>query len=270
MHELKKNYFMRTAVLLLVCGMFGLCLVPSTMSRYIASNNANGAAVRAGIFRVGVQKDANSWVFLGEGSSGDTIKIDLFSTLYEAFQDAPIVPPAGTAQENSESGVQPHIMTKPGLMDSTYEDYAIIAPGCGGQFDIKVKNFSEVEVKVDVYQASLVVTNGGTLPIEWWDKSTSSWQSVFPGLAGAIPSGGAITGNLISYPAAVGPLAVENEGTYTFYWRWKFERGTAPTGSIWYWGDDVLDTDLGAGGTTLTPGAVTYSIPLTVTAEQID
>ena len=116
----------------------------------------------------------------------------------------------------------------------------IIAPGTGGKFDIKVQNLSEVAVKILVTD---IGTGTATVPIEWYvgppgAYGTGAWASAFPGIS---------TG---------GTLAPQSsETTFTFYWRWAFEV------------DNPRDTSLGVDAKT---AAVTYTLPLKVTAEQLD
>ena len=124
----------------------------------------------------------------------------------------------------------------------------IIAPGTGGIFKIEVMNFSEVSVEVSV--ASGTPTGGG-IPIEWLQADGSSWGPAFPGVTG---------GN-----AELAPLGGNAE--FEFTWRWRFDRQEGNVVRDWFHDSDTEDTDLGVEAAA---SLVQYSIPLTITAAQID
>ena len=236
---MKKNYCLRAAALLLACCVFSLCTVTGTLARYIEGTSIGAAKVRAGIFRVAVKR-GTEWVDIASGDlggSGSELVIDLFETLNEADT---------TTAENEVVSVD---------RTTTPNAKVLIAPGTGGEFRITVKNFSEVEVEIEVDSGSPEVRSGGllsalTLPLEWETSTAGVWDDDFPGVTAG---------------ATLEPLGAEE--TYFFTWRWAYETGAAPETSgnpNWYYGNDPDDTNLAI------PGTVTYEIPLTIRAEQID
>lgn len=225
---MKKNYFLRAAAVLLVCGMFSLCTIPRTLSRFSGTFNIPGSTVRAGIFEVALQKADGTWASITRGAVGTPFAIDLYETLLQ-----PVGPTEDPATNHTGTVLQPPPAGTP----------VRIAPGTGGQFKITVKNFSEVDVEVRVVDGTPIVSGGFIMSdkIEWWNAG--SWSSSFPGVSTGVPL------------AALG-----GQYTYTFLWRWRYDRG----GGVWMSTQDKNDTELGYNGT------VTYSIPLTVYVEQVD
>jgi len=238
---LKKNYFLRTAAVLLVCGMFGLCIFPGTMSRYIDDlGNAAGTMARAGIFEVLV-KDGNEWVSIVRGpAAGNTVNIALYETLQNAYPDAGGMTPVPDPGAHERVGTA----TRGAIKDDSANDRFLIAPGCGGQFRISVRNFSEVTVAVDVTAGS--ITGGFTNEIEWWVGG--AWVSTPP----AITSSGS---NILAPLDASGAWVSD-----PVIWRWRFERG----GAAWANAADQADTNLGRAGNT------SMTLPVTIVVDQVD
>ena len=155
-HNLKKNVFLRIAALLLVSSVFGLCIIPGTVSRYASEFSMDSDTVRAGIFRVNVatafdaQGEPTGWTNLATGDFG-TVTIPLFKTLLNQNSDA---------THNITNG-SPNIVTNRG---------PIIAPGSGGYLQVVVENLSEVDVLVEVIMGDAaspipLVWSGGTAGI---------------------------------------------------------------------------------------------------------
>jgi len=261
---LKKNYFLRVAAVLLVCAMFGLCIVPGTMGRYGAVVPVNSPTVRAGLFEVKIKR-GNDWVSITQGTTGQSFPINLYETLKQAYDDEP-GSPANHPLGNDSAGAITY--DKKGYIDD--EPEGLIAPGCGGQFKIAVKNFSEVEVAVEVTADEIdfqVLLQGLGMEnmIQWWDEDEGEWTDEFPG----IPSADAL--------ANLEPLGtLLSEKTYTFTWRWLFERdydATWHTGSqstprnAWANASDVADTNLGRDSKE---EPVTLELELSVYVSQVD
>jgi len=247
---MKSNYFLRTAALLLVGCMFGLCIIPGTLSRYVDDVDLNTGRVRAGIFRV-VIRDGENWRVLGESATGDAIPISLFSTLYDASPD-------GAPERNRDQHAADVVMEAPGMTgeDNAFEelDTPIIAPGTGGRFRINVRNYSEVAIRIEVSEDDGADEPNPNIPIEWWDPITSQWVDEFPGL-----------GDVSNLPT-LDPLG--DEWYRDFYWRWIFRTSEYPT---WADGRDESDTTLGhIASIDPSDDDVQYIIPLIVRAVQID
>ena len=136
---MKKNWIMRTAILLLVV-LFGTCsMLGTTLARYTASFDNLSDSARVAKFSYSV-KDANGTAFTKSGS-----EIDIFST----------------ANINS-TGVRP----------------GYIAPGVSGSFNIVVKNESEVMVCVSEMTAA-VTNSGTTTttPDFQFSVNNSTWTN---------------------------------------------------------------------------------------------
>ena len=277
---MKKNYFLRIAAVLLVGVLFGLCIIPGTMSRYGDSFTINSATVRAGIFEVAILDglDANEqpiWKSIVQGTTGQAIEIDLFETLLKVDLTTPHPVGYGTGSAN-----QGTISNKKGY----------IAPGCGGKFKITVRNFSEVKVKLNVAQDGDMEVTGGTLDpnMVQWKGTGGAWQAAFPGVGGG-------TTYLEPHPLAVqlDPVgAVDSVWSEEFEWRWLFERakdesgayatlastkaGTPASGGydglndayVWRNTSDVADTNLGIGSSGATQTVL--SLNLDIGVEQVD
>lgn len=279
---MKKNYFLRTAAALLVGVMFGLCIIPGTMSRYGDTITINSPSVRAGLFEVAIQRGVLSdgvtpnWVSITRGAVGQNIEIDLFETLLKVDLATPH--PVGYGAGSTNQGT---ISNKKGY----------IAPGCGGKFKITVRNFSEVKVNLTVAQVgSLAVTGGAMDPnmIQW--MGTGGWQAAFPGVSGG-------TAPLESQPLALqlDPVgAVASEWSEVFEWRWLFDRSIDDSGTYktdpavgglntvapdlggyqglsatgWRNISDVADTNLGIGSSGATQTVL--SLNLNIDVEQMD
>ncbi|MDR0530830.1 MAG: hypothetical protein LBG83_02030 [Oscillospiraceae bacterium] len=165
---LKKNYFLRAAVLLLaLCTLTASVFLGSgTMAKYYASAEGTASA-RVAKFSVEVQA-----VDIAQASS-PTFTVNLFDSLKEIN---------GTTAED-------HVATSPKL----------IAPGTGGPLlqDIVVTNKSEVTVNVELqyrkataWNASLdgkVLVNGSAIPSAWTTvPGTSIKQLDYVGKSGGI------------------------------------------------------------------------------------
>ena len=235
---MKKNIFLRVAVVLLAFSMFGLCTIPHTLGRYGGSFSIPGSSIRAGIFEVSIKKADGSWESIARGPSGTTFEIDLYETLYQ------------------EGGSPEH----PGTILKTPPagSPALIAPGCNGYFMIRIKNLSEVDVNWTLTAGQPTAEDGAGNPISManqieWNNNVGAgiwtWQNSFPGVT--------------SPPAPLAPLGgTSSEGSYGYQWRWRYERGSSV--NTWGYPEDVEDIALGVDGT------VVYSLPLTVYAVQAD
>jgi len=280
---LKKNYFLRTAVLMLAAAMFGLCIVPGTMSRYVEGYGSGSfKAARAGLFEVAILRGqvngVDNWVSIVNGTTDTPFKIDLYQTLYQDYDVPYDAPEAAYDSDYDGPYVFPGAHPKgfgPGVSNQgtiASQPEGLIAPGCGGAFRISVKNFSEVKVKAELEVDNLIVLinnvpgalDDGNM-IQWWDPDPPSgaarWVDYFPGNAAGVAD-------------ELDPLGASGSVlNKIFYWRWLYERGgTAwhtgtPAGAGWANGSDLSDTALGIKGITQVTALM---VPLEIKVEQID
>ena len=263
---MKKNYFLRTAAVLLVCALFGLCIVPGTMGRYGTEVSIESATVRAGIFEVAVRK-GNDWVSITRGTTGQAVELNLYDTLMQAYEGTPGSPdvhPVGNDADGS--------LTDAGDLRGYIDDEpeGLIAPGCGGKFKITVMNYSEVSVEVEIEAnriafSQLLADRGMDKMIQWWDADTNAWVAEFPGLT------------LADAAVYLEPCGTElSLKTYTFTWRWLFERDysaawrTGSAGSplnAWANNSDTADTNVGRDSAD-TP--VVLPVGLYINVKQVD
>ena len=116
---------------------------------------------------------------------------------------------------------------------------AIIAPGTQGSFAVKITNQSEVKAK---YIIEFSVTNTENIPLKFSKNGSTNWTND-------------ITTLNIADTDAVN-LEMDNNGTYTVYWKWDYEDTTDNN-------RDKNDTILGTAGAEI-------QITATVTATQVD
>ena len=136
---MKKNWIMRTAILLLVV-LFGTCsMLGTTLARYTYSTGDLSDSARVAKFTYSV-KDANGTAFTTSGA-----EIDIFAT-----------------RITESTGVRP----------------GYLAPGVSGSFPIVVKNDSEVMVCVSEMTAA-VTNSGTTTTTPDFQFSTdnSTWTT---------------------------------------------------------------------------------------------
>lgn len=119
----------------------------------------------------------------------------------------------------------------------------LIAPGVGGQFEIKVLNASEVDA---VYTIVLTEEENETLPIEY-SLDNKKWYDDFTEINA--------DANLASVMVEKGQ---KDSNEITVYWRWAFE----PTIS-----NNAYDTAFGVAAQS---AADTATITVTITATQVD
>lgn len=100
-------------------------------------------------------------------------------------------------------------------------DTGLIAPGTSGEFDMYLKNASEVNAK---YTVEYTVDKAG-VPLEFSIDNGSTWTDV--------PSD-------VTTPVSIGMNGAEDH--IKIQWRWAYEQADVTTG-------DTTDTALGAAGT---------------------
>lgn len=200
---MKKNSTMRLAVLLLALTLITSCFVGGTFAKYTAGATITdtSAQVAKWSFEVGGNNIAGN-------PSTQAVTIDLFDTAKTYEED-------GTAIDSDV--VQGRI-----------------APGTGGEFELVLKNSSEVTAK---YTIDYTVT-ASEIPLEFsvdgvtWDELKDVSETT---------------------------LAIGASQTITVQWRWAFEQT-----------DDVAAGDAAdnALGTATTPATATVEVVLK--AEQVD
>jgi len=238
---LKKNYFLRSAAVLLVFGLFSLSTVPRTLSRYSYTTSGSSSTVRAGIFEVAIKRADGSWVSICHGTTGTPFIVDMYEALLQAA--------TGTAHNDN-------VIHNPSPAGSA----VLIAPGTAAVLKVTVKNYSEVSAKVTISAGDPIVTPAGyEVPIEWFDYSIQTsifpprfgeWVDFFPGIPNGVAGG--------NDSATLSPLGGEQE--FEFLWKWEYERG----GTAWGNAKDGEDTVLGI------PGNITYKVPMVIEVAQID
>jgi len=257
--HLKKNYILRTAGVLLIFCVFSLCILPGTMSKFTTRVSAGSAKVRAGIFEVAIQDGLNAssqpiWKSIVRGTTNTPFEFGMYETLLNSYLETGAPVSQGNHLRGGAGAVLP---TSPGMVAPNPTGKYLIAPGTGGLFRVKVKNFSEVAVRLNIQVDPIVITGNADMSrmIQWWNGT--AWVSTFPGVtAGANP-----------LPAILEPLGtVDSEWERIFYWRWMFVRGatgwySGATAGLTGWANpsDAADTNL-ARVTRNTAGVVT-SVP---------
>lgn len=181
---MKKNKMLRIASVLLVAILLTTCAISGTFAKYISTDSAYDTARVA---KWDIQLN-------GKDIAAEEFTFDLFKTIIDTANDAAETDVAVKAGEN------------------------IIAPGTKGEFEITLKNDSEVNA---AYEINFGIENAANIPLKFTVNSNE-------GL------------NNISADLAMGATA-----TYTIAWEWAFD-GV----------DNTFDTNLGLDGThTITVSA---------------
>lgn len=140
---MKKNWIMRSAYLALAVLLISAVAVSGTFARYTWKQEGITDTARVALFQFKINETVID-------NAGDTVEIDLFSTILDTKDDA------------AETDVD--------------DDETLIAPGVQGAFNLSFQNLSEVTVAVD-FNATLTKSDD-TIPLEFsTDKAT--WDSDF-------------------------------------------------------------------------------------------
>ena len=120
------------------------------------------------------------------------------------------------------------------------EENGLIAPGCGGTFNFKIENNSQVDAE---YTIAYTLTNNNNIPLEF-SKDNIHWDSNI----------GSLTVNDVDIDRG------EVDDTQTFYWRWAYYVDAAR---------DTSDTTLGiyAQNPATVPSA---TVTATITVNQVN
>lgn len=190
MKETRKGILLMLVLMLFVVGTY---LVTGTYAKYTTEVTGTSETTIAGW----------AWEINEEALTKDSTTYEL--NLFETIKDSNTT--------DSEANV------KAGL----------IAPGTSGQFEIKVKNNSEVDA---TYAYNFNVTNGLGANIQWSDNN-SEW-----------------TDNIADLNVSASLLKIGSEtATKTIYWKWAFEEGAnAEEIAV----QDAKDTEVGFNAATAT------------------
>lgn len=173
---MKKNWIMRSAYLALAVLLISTVAVSGTFARYTWSQEGITDTARVALFQFKINETVID-------NAGDTVVIDLFSTILDTKDDA-----AETDVDNDET---------------------LIAPGVKGAFNLGFENLSEVTVAV-AFDAVLTKSDA-TIPLEFTltPDDDASWNAdaatVIAGLNDA---------TVATDDAATGAVV---------YWRWVFD-----------------------------------------------
>lgn len=134
-------------------------------------------------------------------------------------------------------------------------DTDLIAPGMTGEFNIEIKNKSEVNA---TYAISFVEAQTGVpagidrIPIEYSTDGGSTWVT-----------------NIASAPVAATNIAMKTgTATKTVKWRWAYQVQDANSDPATYGGRDAVDTQIGFAANSATVPNV--KVTATVTVTQVD
>lgn len=202
----------RIVGLLLVFVLVTSCFVGGTFAKYASKGTAKDTATVAKWSII-----VNDTEIATTGSH-DEIKFDLFATANELD---------GTVITNTKD-------------ENVKENGNIIAPGTCGQFDLEIKNLSEVTAK---YIITLSHENTSNIPLEY-SLDNNTWNSDISQIT--------ISNNNITMETG--------EKTETVYWRWQFNDVTNLK-------DDASDTKLGIAAQGTAPKV---TVTATITVEQVD
>lgn len=206
-----KNIFLLTA--LIIAAFATLSLFSGTLGRYISEFSGSDTA-RVAKFGISVN-----------GFSEGAQNINLFDTIYDTLYD----------------DIETHIASVPGEK--------IIVPGTWGEFEVQIKNNSEVAVN---YSSYLHITNTANVPIKFFT------------VTGGVETPVALTGGDALLTPLGGNFAPGNVGAVSrsiIRWKWDYssDRNNSGTSED----DDAQDTLLGTGGV-----ASVLSAQISVIAEQ--
>jgi len=202
-----KSKLMRAATLLMVLTLMTSCFVGSTFAKYTSTATGNDTATVA---KWSIEVN-DAQIALAD-TQNDAVTFNLFDTINE--EDT-------TSEEDD-------------VKDT------LIAPGTGGQFNLKVENLSEVTAD---YEITLAHENTSNIPLEY-KLADGSWSSDIDSLI--------INGD---------ELAMENgTATKTVYWRWQYNDVAGLK-------DDSTDTKLGIAAQTAAP---TVKVTATIKVWQVD
>lgn len=189
---MKKNKLFIAGLVTVFVALCSLTLVSSTWAKYTSSASGSDSARVA------------KWAWQYEEDGSGNVLIDLFkTTVYEL-------------NVNDEPGLEADLHVAQGQ--------ALIAPGTGGKFDLKVTNNSEVTGEV----AFDFTVSGADVPLQF-KVDDGEWSDTLT--------------DVTSSQVAMGATK-----TVTIYWRWLYER----TDGSGLEANDKEDTDLGIASGTVT------------------
>lgn len=222
---MKKNRMMRLASILLVCVLLTTSVISGTFAKYISDAEAEDTA-RVAKWEIIYTNETDDSEGVDITGTSETIYVNLFNTVNEAD--------TSTAETNVKT-------------DSTT---AIVAPGTGGSFTMKVENKSEVTAKYSVVLSE--EENDGLFIQYSLDKK--AWADDIAEL-----------NDNEDYLKEV-ELAMENGfKEITVYWRWVFDKDVDKTGHADQ--DNEADTALGA---SVQDGNKYVTVKATLTVTQVD
>lgn len=204
MEKAKRSPFLRVAaVMVLLCLAF-TCILSGTLAKY-TSTASGSASARVAKWEIKINNRE-----ISTGTAVTDLSLDLFATVGD---DEALT----TDDVNVDNGTPT----------------AIIAPGTGGQFALKIDNTSEVNAK---YSLTFDETNAANIPIQY-SLDGQDWKDDITDVKIENKAIGMKTGTF----------------TDTIYWRWTFA------------GDDTADTALGIQDT-----ADIVTVKVNFTATQVD
>lgn len=205
---MKKNRLMRIAALLLVLTLATSCFVGGTFAKYTSTTEATDTA-RVALWKFTIDENGDENV-----ASTETFTFDLFNTVKEIGEDA----------DDAE-------------VKNTSDEFAIIAPGTTGSFDVVLTNKSEVTAE---YKYAFAVDAAG-VPLEFSTNGTDGW-----------------TGDIATLDKdTFTTINMDGTVTITLYWRWAFERGA---GAAEIETNNDADTTLGLAGSAKPKVTVTIDV----------
>ena len=211
---MKKNKMLRIASVLLVAVLLSTCAISGTFAKYTSSATLTSTATVA---KWSVEVN-DTQIALASGSSDPVVAFDLFGKSYDLKAD-------GTVDTTEDEQIK--------------KEGNLIAPGCGGYYDMKIENLSEVDAQ---YSIDFSLTNSSSIPLEFClsnSATAADWKSSIDDLD----------------VSATGIAMGTGTATVTLYWRWAFG------------GDATTGTDLGVAAQGTAP---TATVTAAITVEQVD
>ncbi len=202
---MKNNKLFIAGLITVFVALVSLTLVSNTWAKYTSTASGTDSARVA------------KWAWTYETYDTDKVLIDLFDDTYVYELDI-YNEPIETADLHVSQG------------------QALIAPGTGGKFELKVTNNSEVTGKVSFdFNVS-----GASIPLEF-KVDSGSWTNTLSDVSSE-------------------NVAIGASKTVTIYWRWLYERGTTDAEKD---ANNSQDTTLGIASETVT-------VDVTINFEQVD
>ena len=202
---MKTNKLFIAGLITVFVALVSLTLVSNTWAKYTSTASGTDSARVA------------KWSWSYAKDTSNNVLIDLFNDTKVCELDV-----------HNEPWIEPDLHVAQGQ--------ALVAPGTGGKFELKVTNNSEVTGKVSFdFDVS-----GASIPLEF-KVDSGSWTSTLSDIS--------------SENVAMGATK-----TVTIYWRWLYERGTTEAEKE---ANNKQDTELGIASETVT-------VSVTINFEQVD